>query len=67
MCFTVEPGIYFNEILIEDAKENYEKYLDIKLINRYKSVIGGVRIEDDLCIDLEGKLVNFTDCPRTVV
>ena len=77
MCLTVEPGIYFIESLIEDAKNNEDisNYFDFDLLEHYMSV-GGVRIEDDLRITEDG-YENFTkvrwliiesnlQCPRTV-
>lgn len=60
MCLTVEPGIYFIESLIEDAKNNEDisNYFDFDLLEHYMSV-GGVRIEDDLRITEDG-YENFT-------
>ena len=51
MCITIEPGIYFNRGLFDNAYENEElkKYLNKTEIEKYFHV-GGVRIEDDIVI-----------------
>ena len=66
MTLTVEPGIYFIDVLIEKSKsEEIQYYFNYQVINDYKKEIGGVRIEDCLIITEDG-FENCTDCPRTV-
>lgn len=65
MTLTVEPGIYFNDFLIEKSKESISSFIDYELLKLYRDEVGGVRIEDDLGI-VENGFVNFTKCPRTV-
>lgn len=51
MVITIEPGVYFNKFLIEEALANPEvsPYLNETLLREYLEV-GGVRIEDDVVI-----------------
>lgn len=60
MCITVEPGIYFIDSLIQNAKDDGDlaPFFDFDMIQHYRSV-GGVRIEDDLRITDDG-YENFT-------
>ena len=66
MIITVEPGIYFIDILLKRAYEdpNLSKFLVKDIIDRYKK-FGGVRLEDDVIITHNG-MRNMTNCPRTV-
>eukprot|EP01127_Copromyxa_protea_P023275 TRINITY_DN8679_c0_g1_i1.p1 TRINITY_DN8679_c0_g1~~TRINITY_DN8679_c0_g1_i1.p1 ORF type:complete len:445 (+),score=93.91 TRINITY_DN8679_c0_g1_i1:43-1335(+) len=47
MVITIEPGVYFNRFLIEQALKNpeFSPFLDENLVREYLDV-GGVRIED---------------------
>lgn len=66
MTITVEPGIYFIDVLIEKSKsEEIQYYFNYGLLEEYKKEIGGVRIEDCLIITADG-FENCTKCPRTV-
>lgn len=66
MALTVEPGIYFIDVLIENSKKNPIKvFFDYEVIEDYRLEIGGIRIEDDLVVTKDGAL-NGTVCPRTV-
>jgi Xaa-Pro aminopeptidase len=55
MVTTVEPGIYFIQILINKAKNNEETkhFYDFEKIEEYMEV-GGVRIEDDVLVTQSG-------------
>ncbi len=57
--FTIEPGIYFIDSLLQDLREKeLAKYIDWKLVE-VLAPFGGVRIEDDLLVTASG-LRNFT-------
>jgi Xaa-Pro dipeptidase len=66
MMITVEPGIYFNDYLLDKALKdpNRAKFINVEILNRFKSV-GGVRLEDDVLITKHG-ILNLTRVPRTV-
>jgi Xaa-Pro dipeptidase len=55
MCLTIEPGIYFNEGLLNNAYKNEElnKFLNKEEIIKY-SHVGGVRIEDNIVVTKDG-------------
>jgi len=66
MIFTVEPGIYFVEFVLQKAfnDEDQKKYLNVNMIKGYLD-FGGVRIEDDVYVTKDG-CVNLTSrIPRT--
>lgn len=65
MCLTIEPGIYFNQSLLNNAYANDElkKFLNKNEIDKYLSV-GGVRIEDNIAITNDGCEL-LTVVPRT--
>lgn len=64
MVITVEPGLYFNDVSIQQWTSKYETYFDVNKINQYR-VIGGVRIEDTVLITKEGH-ENFTIVPKEI-
>lgn len=66
MFITNEPGCYFNDMLLEQARNNPDlaPYINFELIDKYKYV-GGVRIEDNLMY-FDDHVENYThDLPRT--
>ncbi len=67
MVFTVEPGCYFINVLLDAALANpvLSKYLVPDAIQRYRNT-GGVRLEDDVLVTADGRCENLTHCPRTV-
>lgn len=66
VAITVEPGCYFNHLMISQAYDNPEisKYLVKEQIEAYKEV-GGVRLEDDVVITKDGH-INLTNVPRSI-
>ncbi|KAL1238538.1 Xaa-Pro dipeptidase [Trichinella spiralis] len=67
MVITVEPGCYFIETLINQALSDRVKseYLVKSVIDDYRELVGGVRIEDVILITEDG-CENLTPLPRTV-
>lgn len=59
MILTVEPGLYFIEGFLDEAKKNPEKakHLNFEVIAQYEHECGGYRIEDDILITKDGNKV----------
>eukprot|EP00735_Rhodelphis_limneticus_P006160 TRINITY_DN18530_c0_g1::TRINITY_DN18530_c0_g1_i1::g.2806::m.2806 TRINITY_DN18530_c0_g1::TRINITY_DN18530_c0_g1_i1::g.2806 ORF type:complete len:519 (+),score=143.85,sp/P12955/PEPD_HUMAN/48.87/2e-157,Peptidase_M24/PF00557.19/9.5e-54,AMP_N/PF05195.11/4.9e-32,DUF3793/PF12672.2/0.22 TRINITY_DN18530_c0_g1_i1:75-1559(+) len=66
LVLTVEPGLYFIEVLIDKALNDPEvaRFLDADVLNKYRH-FGGVRIEDDVAIHADGAEI-LNRVPRTV-
>ncbi|KAJ2558399.1 hypothetical protein EV175_000803 [Coemansia sp. RSA 1933] len=66
MAFTVEPGLYFVDDILADAKTKPDvaKHIDFDVVAKYRNV-GGVRIEDNIVITETG-YDNLTVCPKDV-
>ncbi|KAL4970444.1 aminopeptidase P family protein [Aspergillus stella-maris] len=63
MVLTIEPGVYFNKLALENAKTlPLAKYINFDEAEKYIP-IGGVRIEDDLLVTSEG-YENLTTAPK---
>jgi Xaa-Pro dipeptidase len=63
---TVEPGIYFRPMLLDQAFANQtinKYFVETKVKSYYK--FGGIRIEDDLIVTKEGSINMNADLPRT--
>lgn len=56
MVLTVEPGFYFIDGFINEAKANSEvaKHINFELLEEYRKECGGYRIEDDIVIRKHG-------------
>ena len=64
---TVEPGIYFIDMLIDEAEQSpiLSKYINIEELEKYRG-FGGVRIEDDVMIEDDYVESYQKELPRTV-
>lgn len=66
MVITVEPGLYFIDVLLEGALANpsQSKFINADVLKRFRK-FGGVRLEDDVAVTKNGCEV-LTQVPRTV-
>ncbi|KAJ1810627.1 hypothetical protein LPJ56_004052 [Coemansia sp. RSA 2599] len=66
MAFTVEPGLYFVDAILADAKADptIAEHIDFDVVAKYRSV-GGVRIEDNIVITETGN-DNLTTCVKEI-
>jgi len=66
MCITVEPGCYFNQPVLNKARQNEQqrKYLNEEVLERFKD-FGGVRLEDDVVVTEEG-IENWSIMPTDI-
>lgn len=65
MVITIEPGLYFSRYELERAylpSPIHSKFINREVLDRYWAV-GGVRIEDDILITLDG-YENLTTTPK---
>jgi Xaa-Pro dipeptidase len=66
MVITVEPGVYFNDWLLDGALRDpaLRPFLVEEALARFRG-FGGIRLEDDVVVTADG-IENLTCCPRTV-
>ena len=66
MVITVEPGIYFIDVLLDMALANDKQkiYFDTDRLKKFRG-FGGVRLEENIRITADG-CENLTVCPRSV-
>ena len=66
MIITVEPGMYFIEVLLDSAleSEKQSKFFNRDRLQELRH-LGGVRIEDVVVITKDG-IDNLTQCPRSI-
>lgn len=66
MVLTVEPGLYFNDEMLDIWIQypGYEQYFDLGTLDRYR-IVGGVRIEDTVVITDDG-YENLTMVPKQI-
>jgi len=66
MVVTVEPGLYFIDVLLDGALNNeaQARFINASVLSRFRN-FGGVRLEDDVLITKDGCEV-LTQVPRTV-
>ncbi|XP_053401005.1 xaa-Pro dipeptidase-like isoform X2 [Mercenaria mercenaria] len=66
MVLTIEPGLYFINVLLDQALANPEqaRFMCQEVIEQYRG-FGGVRIEDDIAVTEDG-MECLTVVPRTV-
>lgn len=65
MVVTIEPGLYFNELILQSLflnNEEHAKFIDKEVLKRYMGV-GGVRIEDNILVTKDG-YENLTSTPK---
>jgi Xaa-Pro aminopeptidase len=64
---TVEPGVYFNPILIDlwKSEKKFTGYINYDKLESYKN-FGGIRIEDDILITEKGCRLLGKPIPKTV-
>jgi Xaa-Pro aminopeptidase len=64
---TVEPGIYFIPQLIDDWKteKKFTEFINYDKVETFKG-FGGIRIEDDVLVEVDGYRVLGKKIPKTV-
>eukprot|EP01060_Flectonema_neradi_P036948 TRINITY_DN7294_c0_g1_i1.p1 TRINITY_DN7294_c0_g1~~TRINITY_DN7294_c0_g1_i1.p1 ORF type:complete len:509 (+),score=107.11 TRINITY_DN7294_c0_g1_i1:58-1527(+) len=65
MVVTVEPGIYFIPMLLDNLPEDKAKFVNLDMARSHIQSVGGVRIEDNVFVSEDGCRV-LTNVPRTV-
>lgn len=68
MVVTVEPGVYFNQLMLDQFIGTESKFLNYDIVFKYFEV-GGVRIEDDVVVTADGyrNLTQVTSDPEEII
>ncbi|KAJ2422645.1 hypothetical protein GGF41_003429 [Coemansia sp. RSA 2531] len=68
MVFTVEPGLYFVDAILAEAKATpaVAQHINFDVVKSYHSV-GGVRIEDNIVITESGNDNLTSECPKEII
>jgi Xaa-Pro dipeptidase len=66
MIFTVEPGVYFIDALLDELLHNEQlvQYVNTEKVEKFRN-FGGIRIEDDILVTADGVEV-LTSAPKTI-
>lgn len=64
---TMEPGLYFVPALLDDPKvrRKHKGRINFEKAGAYKN-FGGIRIEDDICVQPSGPPLNLTIAPKEI-
>lgn len=64
---TIEPGLYFNPVLMDlwKAEGKCRDFIDYAELEKYRT-FGGVRVEDDLLVTETGRQILGPSIPRTL-
>ena len=65
--FTIEPGIYFIQVLIDQWKgdNKFPEFINYDRVDDYRD-FGGIRIEDDILVTEDGYRILGKPIPKTV-
>ena len=65
--FTIEPGIYFIPALIDKWRneKKFTEFINFEKVESYRD-FGGIRIEDDVLVTIDGYRVLGKPIPKTV-
>ncbi len=68
MIITCEPGLYFNDILLQSAFNNPEiaTFINHDKLDFFRREVGGVRIEDVFIVEENGCDIITKGIPKTV-
>ena len=64
---TVEPGIYFNPLLIDiwKSEKKFEEFINYSKLEAYKN-FGGIRIEDNVVVESTGCRILGSPIPKSI-
>lgn len=68
MVLTVEPGLYFNKVLLDTAYADpaVRAYINKDKVEEYRKEVGGIRIEDMVVVTADGFENLVVGLPKTV-
>ena len=62
--FTLEPGVYIDNIDEIDENKQFMEYIDLSILQKYKGI--GIRIEDDILITNNGYEILSNAVPKEI-